>query len=228
MYGNGQRSGTITNLTIAEFEMREETYNDECGDMVVIPCVHHKTATQGLAYLVITEDTDDMLQYYYDHIRIRLTPAENCQDYLFLTRAGDQYDQVYRHIKVSLGTKSMVPPQPGLYRILISTEARRHLDEMKRRKTVKHLSHSARTSELYYEYFNTDDATEAHANISALSDMRRWKQDETQLIKSKWPLSDDPPTMKDIRDFLKENRNFTRSSKDIFAKWQQLQQASLE
>lgn len=224
MYGNGQRSGAITNLTIAEFEMREETYKDECGDMVVIPCVHHKTATQGLAYLVISEDTDDLLQYYFDNIRVKLTPVASCKDFLFLTRGGEEYDQVYRHIKESLGTDSMVPPQPGLYRILISTEARRHLDEMKRRKTVKHLSHSARTSEMYYEYLNTDDATEAHVHISTLSAMRRWKKDEIELIKSKWPLSDDPPTLKDIRNFLKEDRTFTRSSKDILAKWQQLMQ----
>ena len=119
MYGNGQRSGAITNLTIAEFEMREETYKDECGDMVVIPCVHHKTATQGLAYLVISEDTDDLLQYYFDNIRVKLTPVASCKDFLFLTRGGEEYDQVYRHIKESLGTDSMVPSQPGLYRILI-------------------------------------------------------------------------------------------------------------
>ena len=52
--------------------------------------------------------------------------------------------------------------------ILISSEARHHQDEVKRCKTVKHLSHSAHTSETYYEYMNTDDVTEAHANVSAL------------------------------------------------------------
>ena len=77
---------------------------------------------------------------------------------------------------------------------------------------------------MYYEYLNTDDATEAHVHISTLSAMRRWKKDEIELIKSKWPLSDDPPTLKDIRNFLKEDRTFTRSSKDILAKWQQLMQ----
>jgi len=153
-YGNGQRYGAITNLTIAEFEMREETYKDECVN-TMCPSQNCNTRT-GLP-----EDTD-LLQYYYDNIRVKLTPVASCQDFLFLIWGGEQYDQVYRHIKESLGTDSMVPPQPGLYRILISTEARHHLDEMKRRKTVKNLSHSTHTSEMYYEYLNADDATEAH------------------------------------------------------------------
>ena len=57
VYGNGQRSGVITNLAIAEFNMREE---GEQPSLVVIPCVHHKTSSQGLAQLVISED---MLTY---------------------------------------------------------------------------------------------------------------------------------------------------------------------
>ena len=52
-------------------------------------------------------------------------------------------------------------------------------DKMKRRKTVKHLSHSAHTSESYYEYMNCNDATEAHATISKLLARRQWKQNET-------------------------------------------------
>jgi len=65
LYGNGQRSGIITNLTIEEFNMREEGDND----LIVIPCLHHKTAAQKLALLVITEDVEDILQYYFDTIR---------------------------------------------------------------------------------------------------------------------------------------------------------------
>ena len=81
IYGNGQRSGVITNLTIEEYEMREESYSEECGDVVVvIPCVHYKTGSQGLAYLVIMEEIDDMIQYYYDNIRRNSTPADTCKN----------------------------------------------------------------------------------------------------------------------------------------------------
>ena len=38
-------TGVISNLTISEMELREEEEND----MAVIPCVHHKTASQGMA-----------------------------------------------------------------------------------------------------------------------------------------------------------------------------------
>ena len=206
--------------------MREESYSEESGDVVVIPCVHHKTGAQGLAYLVISEDIDAVIQYYYDYIRQAITPADNCQGYLFLTRSGEQYDQVYRRIKKAFETSRIVPPSPGLYRILISTEARRHLDEMKRRKTVKHLSHSANTSETYYEFMNIDDATEAHANISALSAMRRWKQHEIELLKSQWPLSGEAPTIKAVRQFIKDHRNINRTAKELVAKWQQLHLAA--
>ena len=56
---------------------------------MVIPCVHHKTGSQGLAYLVISEEIDDMIQYYYENIRRKITPADNCDKYLFVTRSGD-------------------------------------------------------------------------------------------------------------------------------------------
>ena len=159
---------------------------------------------------------------YLDNIRPTVTPLDSCKDYFFLTHSGDQYYQVYRQTKKSLETKSMVPPQPSLYRVLISTDARRHLDETKRCKMVKHLSHSAHTSEVYYEYMNSNDATKAHANIKALSTRQRWNQYEIELLTTRWPLSGNHPTMRDIRNFIKDNRNMTRSSKEILAKWQQL------
>ena len=43
LYRNGQRSGVISNLTTSEFELREEQEDET----VVIPCIHHKTASQG-------------------------------------------------------------------------------------------------------------------------------------------------------------------------------------
>ena len=52
--------------------MREEGDND----LIVIPCLHHKTAAQKLALLVITEDVEDILQYYFDTIRSTITPED--------------------------------------------------------------------------------------------------------------------------------------------------------
>ena len=60
LYGNGQRFGVIKNLTIEEFNIREDGNND----LVVIPCIHHQTAAHKLALLVITEELEDVLQYY--------------------------------------------------------------------------------------------------------------------------------------------------------------------
>ena len=111
-----------------------------------------------------------------------------------------------------MSTHTMEPPQTGLYRVLISSEARQHLDELKRRNTVKHLSHSANISETYYEFMNTADATEAHANIRALSVMRRWTRKEVSWITSQWPLSAEPPTMTAIQNVLKQDKDITRTA----------------
>ena len=99
LYGNEQRLGVITTLTIAEYGMREENYNEQCGNVVVIPCVHHKTGAQGLAYLVITKGTDDIIEYYLQHIRQAIAPKDACKNFLFLTRSGEEYIHVYRKIK---------------------------------------------------------------------------------------------------------------------------------
>ena len=62
LYGNGQRSGVITNLRISEFDLRQE----EDENLVVIPCVHHKTGAQAMAQLAITTDIEDILIYYFN------------------------------------------------------------------------------------------------------------------------------------------------------------------
>ena len=53
--------------------MREEGEDE----LVMIPCVHHKTGTQGLVQLVISEDIEDLLIYYHQTIRLNIVPAED-------------------------------------------------------------------------------------------------------------------------------------------------------
>ena len=175
LYGNAQRSEVITNLTVAEFSMRQ----DEKEGFVVIPCVHHKTGSQGLAQLVVTEDCEHMLEYYYNTIKIKIKPAQDIyQGRFFLTFNGQEYTQVYRRIKGALSTRDLCPPQPSHYCILISSEARRHLNEQKQRNVVKHLSHSMQTSHRYYEFMDTTDATKAHGTIRMPSLQRRWSRED--------------------------------------------------
>ena len=173
LYGNGQRSGVISNLTISEFELREEEEND----MVVIPCVHHKTASQGMAQLAVTTNIEEVLLFYHNKIRTNIVPAEEeHKDKFFLTFYGGMYTQVYRRLREGLSVGNMDPPVPSKYRVLVSSDARRYLLEHDRSNVVKHLSHSMRTSELYYEHMNTKDATDAHASIQRLSMKRKWSK----------------------------------------------------
>ena len=97
-------------MTIGEFTMREQIPGNDGTDKVVIPCVHHKTGATGLAFLVVTEEVDDMIQYYLNRIRRSIVPVTGSENYLFLTCNGRQYTPVYRCIKSSLGAASLVPP----------------------------------------------------------------------------------------------------------------------
>ena len=132
------------------------------------------------------------------------------------------YTQVYRRIKEALASDNLIPPQPGLYRILVSSDARRHLDAKKHQNTAKHLSHTMQTSTTYYELMETRDASEAHASIYTLSLRRRWSQEEIKLITNQWPLTDtNPPTIRDCREFIKETE-LSRQLKEVIFKWEQL------
>ena len=218
LYGNGQRSGVITNLTIMEFQMREE----EEDQKVVIPCVHHKTASQGLAQLVVTEDIEHLLVYYQEKVRKTIVPADNtCKDKFFLTFNGGLYMQVYRRMKEGLSVGNIHPPVPSDYRVLISSDARRYLGEIDRRNVVKHLSHSMQTSEQFYEFTNTKDATDAHHLIHSLSICRRWSQTEIAGITQYWPLSGSMPSIRECNIYL-SRMGLQRSAKDLQQKWRQL------
>ena len=45
-------------------------------DLIIIPCLHHKTAAHKLALLAITQDVEDVLEYYYENIRSMITPED--------------------------------------------------------------------------------------------------------------------------------------------------------
>lgn len=218
LYGNAQRSGVITNLTIPEFRLRQ----DEDDEKVVIPCCNHKTASQRLAQLVVTEDGEELLLYYLDNIRQRLNPQEDAyKDHFFLSFTGNQYTQVYRRIKEALSVNNIYPPVPSEYRVLVSSDARRYLGEVDRRSVVKHLSHSMQTSEKYYEFMTTRDAKNAHGLIQHLSMTRRWSRDDIAILTEWWPLSKSPPSLKACKTFVATG-SIQRSSTDILNKWKQL------
>ena len=134
---------------------------------------------------------------------------------------GGPYTQVYRRLCEGLSVGNLNPPVPSHYRVLVSSEARRYLTDYDRRNVVKHLSHSMRTSELYYDIMNTKDATAAHAMIETLSMKRRWSRVEIAQLTDRWPLSGSPPTITDCKEMV-EQLGMGRAPKVVFHKWQQL------
>ena len=171
IYRNCQRSGVVQNLRIDEFERRQAANKDK----LVVSCINHKTGPQGRAQLVITNQAEHIILMYQQLIREHIEPAPGCDGLLFLTSNGKKYTQVYRKIKEAAivnGLKDFIPPPPKMYRIVVSTEAARNLNDCNLRMVARHLSHSENTSRQYYEFSNTSDATEAHDTIQELAKQR--------------------------------------------------------
>ena len=61
-------------------------------------------------------------------------------------------------------------------------------------------------------------ATEAHATIHRLSQNRRWSKRDITLLTERWPLSGNPPLLRESRQFIKDF-GLTRSAKDVCYKW---------
>lgn len=220
LYGNGQRSGVITQLRVDEFKKREPSDYDT-GD-VIVHCLHHKTGTQGIARLVITHDIEKMMVEYYSTIRRKIKPRAFIHaNRFFLTSRGGLYTQVYRRINESLSVGKLKPPRPKDYRIVVATDAARELNDADLRRVAKHLSHSTETSRKFYEFTNASDALWAHDIIRNLSEKRRWTKEHTRALLQEWPITQNPPSMAVCRD-ISQRHNMERNAKQILHKWYQL------
>ena len=83
---------------------------------------------------------------------------------------------------------------------------------------VKHLSHSMKMSEKYYEFMSSKDATEEHSSIHSLSLSRKWSQEDINKIKDCWPLSGIPPPIRECIEFIKQS-GIVRNARDVHYKW---------
>ena len=169
IYRNCQRSGVVQNLTIDEFDHRQQANQDK----LIVSCINHKTGPQGRAQLVITNQAECILLMYKQLIREHIQPVIGCEALLFLTPNGKIHTSTSQNQgscnhKIN-GLKHFIPPPPKMYRIVVSTEAARNLNDCNLRMVARHLSHSETTS---YEFSNTSDATDAHDTIQELARQR--------------------------------------------------------
>ena len=105
------------------------------------------------------------------------------------------------------------------YQVLVFSDARRYLADQDRSNVVEHLSHNMRTSEMYYEQVNTQDATDAHKMIQSLSMKGKWSQTEITLLKHHWPLLGTPPapTLKECQHHTQQF-GMARNAKELYNK----------
>ena len=221
IYDNGQRSGVITNLRIVEFKKRQASEYDS-GEMI-IPCLHHKTGSQGIARLVVTRDVEKLLVEYYTTVRKRIRAKELInQNRFFLTSNGSLYNQVYRRMNEALSIGNLRLPAPKDYRIVVTTDAARELNDTDLRRVAKHLSHSSETSRKYYEYSNTSDTILAHKALRNLSEQRKWSKEHTTALLKEWPLRRrHHPSLAVCRD-VSRRYHMDRTGKQVLDKWRQL------
>ena len=221
IYGNGQRSGVVENLTTEEFLNRVE---DPTTGEIIIKCHHHKTGAQGIAQVVIKKSTDELMGSYYRYIRQHAKPIEGAEHLLFLTPTGRRYTQVYRKMQEafsSINQEKIKLPAPSQYRILVRTDCSKELPDQSLRNIAKHMSHSSETARKYYEFSNTSDAINAHQTIVEMAKRRKWNDEETKHLLEGWPLDNPKPDLKTCQ-LIKERFNLERTPKNILDKWRQL------
>ena len=91
----------------------------------VIQCLEHKTGPDGPAQLVVSKLANqllDKLDKYYNLVRTKIIPQNNCEQYFFLTTSGGRYMLVYRRMARELkktGIKGIDIPTPSQYRKLL-------------------------------------------------------------------------------------------------------------
>ena len=172
VYKNGQRSGVVQNLTMEEFAMRRSAKQN----FVIISCINHKTGPQGRAKLVVDQEDFSHMLDYKTLVRDYIIPNVGCDDLFFLTHTGARYTQVYRKIVESIHANHLfvtIPPPPSSHRIVVTTSAACSIEwDLTRRKVNKHLCHSDKTSEQYYEFTNENEAVEAYCHIQKLANIR--------------------------------------------------------
>ena len=223
VYGNGQRSGVVTNLRIVEFNQRQPCDHDT--NEVVINCLHHKTGPQGIAHLVVTRDIEQLLVEYYDKVRRKIRALEfSNSNRFFLTTNGSLYTQVYRRIKEALSVGRLKPPRPKDYRIVVATDAARELNDADLRRVSRHLCHSTETSRQYYQFSNTNESVLAHQALQNLSERRKWSTQHITALLKEWPLRNNPPSLMMCREIAKKH-NMNRTGKDVLNKWRQLKKS---
>ena len=170
-----------------------------------------KTGLDGPAQLVgkLANQLLDKLDKYYNLVRTKIIPQNNCEQYFFLTTGGGRYMQVYRRMARELkktGIKGIDIPIPSRYRIMVGTESAATMDDADYRVVAKHLGHSTATQRQYYEVATCDGALTAYRKIDELAKKPVWPDEDTT----------------NICTHIQQQLNKCRTTTNIVEKWRYL------
>ena len=165
IYMNAQRPVVIENMTIDEFQNRQNGDNED----VFIRALKHKTTAQGPANIVITRAIERLMCLHLDNLRTKIIPqSQQLESRLFLSHTGNRSRKIYETIKNTAETTChLTLPNPSLYRKVVATTAFNHLQSDKMRALNKQMCHSYETSRKYYQLPKTEQSIQVKQTLHA-------------------------------------------------------------
>ena len=217
IYKNAQRPGIIENMTIHEFEDRQNVGEKR----VLIRMLDHKTSITGPANVIIDTKTEKIMISYLQNFRVHLTPkSNNLKNRLFLTHTGNRFQNVYETINSTAGKVCQIElPKPSIYRKVISTTGFSELDEKDMRSLNKHMSHSYDTSKRYYQLPPAEKSVAAHQTISTLKKKAFFSKIEDRPLLKEWPLSNKDTPSLHLCEQIAKKYNMNKTKKQLQDRW---------
>lgn len=219
IYKNSQRPGVIENMSIEEFECRKI----ERKNRILIRVLRHKTASStGPANIIINKHCEDVMSQYYNSIRLKIS-AQNKElaSRFFLTNTGTTFRKVSELIQKVAETFGIKMPTASLHRKVMATTA--HSDdtmpESKMRALNKHMSHSASTSEKYYQLPGAKTAVEMYDTIKKLTKRKFFTHREDEILTKEWPLQKGTTPKLQLCRKIVEHYGIERTAKQLQDRW---------
>ena len=209
LFRNAQRQAAVANLTLEENARAVQQPGSAGGeDMTIIKVWDHKTKSSfGHARLVIPARIYRLVQVFIE--KARATPAEGCEDYVFLTPSGrrlthlsDDLRLLSRDFPTQFGTIDVTATH---MRKLSATEMAKTTTDATCKVVAQHMTHDTVTARRHYTNLQSNE--DSVAAFHALQRKRPAEEDE----ETKRPAEEDKPKHKMRRRWLREEEEVLAS-----------------
>ena len=221
MYLSAQRPAAVRNLTICEYQNKEE--NDEVKGCHLIKVARHKTAAHGPARLFINKDIGTLMDIYLHDIRATIKPkSKELECRFFLTPTGNELANLSEAISKVAKIFNIDTPNATVHRKVVSTETKKHKKESIQ-EMCDQMSHSRATCERFYSRTSNEQSFSVQTTIEELCSNKYFTHDQSELIKLEWPLHQHTIPFALCRDLPKKYKHLSqKTDKQIQDHWKHL------